>query len=136
MENDLIERRNKILKEIEDNNKDPEKLATTKGQNLQNLENTKKRNEELNLELEQSEDRYNSINKNVKEIQEKLATLREGKARNEATLEGIEARRKDLFYSISNELNIDNERKLLNLADLDLENLPQIEDQKKVCRED
>ena len=94
MENDLIERRNKILKEIEDNNKDPEKLATTKGQNLQNLENTKKRNEELNLELEQSEDRYNSINKNVKEIQEKLATLREGKARNEATLEGIEARRK------------------------------------------
>ena len=131
MENDLIERRNKILKEIEDNNKDPEKLATTKGQNLQNLENTKKRNEELNLELKQSEDRYNSINKNVKEIQEKLATLREGKARNEATLEGIEARRKDLFYSISNELNIDNERKLLNLADLDLENLPQIEDQKK-----
>ena len=131
MENDLIERRNKILKEIEDNNKDPEKLATTKGQNLQNLENTKKRNEELNLELKESEDRYNSINKNVKEIQEKLATLREGKARNEATLEGIEARRKDLFYSISNELNIDNERKLLNLADLDLENLPQIEDQKK-----
>ena len=58
MENDLIERRNKILKEIEDNNKDPEKLATTKGQNLQNLENTKKRNEELNLELKQSEDRY------------------------------------------------------------------------------
>ena len=131
MENDLIERRNKILKEIEDNNKDPEKLATTKGQNIQNLENTKKRNEELNLELKQSEDRYNSINKNVKEIQEKLTTLREGKARNEATLEGIEARRKDLFYSISNELNIDNERKLLNLADLDLENLPQIEDLKK-----
>ena len=49
MENDLIERRNKILKEIEDNNKDPEKLATTKGQNLQNLENTKKIIEELNL---------------------------------------------------------------------------------------
>ena len=43
MENDLIERRNKILKEIEDNNKDPEKLATTKGQNLQNLENIQKK---------------------------------------------------------------------------------------------
>ena len=99
MENELIERRNKILKEIEDNNKDPEKLATTKGQNLQNLENTKKRNEELNIELKQSEDRYNSINKNVKEIQEKLAILREGKARNEATLDGIEARKRFILFN-------------------------------------
>ena len=132
MENELNERKIKLLKEIEENKKDPEKLATTKGQNLQNLENTKKRNEELNIELKQSEDRYNSINKNVKEIQEKLSILREGKARNEATLDGIEARKKDLFYSINNELGIDNEKKLLILADLDLDNLPKVEDQFKL----
>ena len=132
MQNELNERKIKLLKEIEENKKDPEKLATTKGQNLQNLENTKKRNEELNIELKQSEDRYNSINKNVKEIQEKLSILREGKARNEATLDGIEARKKDLFYSINNELGIDNEKKLLILADLDLDNLPKVEDQFKL----
>ena len=37
-------------------------------------------------------------NKNIQDIQEKLSLLREDKARNEATLEGIETRKKDLFY--------------------------------------
>ncbi len=132
MENELKERKQKILKEIEENKSDPEKIATTKGQNIQNLENTKKRSEELEDELRQSEEKYNIINKNINETQEKLATLRESKARNEATLEGIEARRKDLFYSINNELNIDSESKLLLVANLDKENLPKIDDQIKL----
>ena len=46
-----------------------------------------------------------SINKNIQEIQEKLAELRENKARNEATLDGIKNRRDDLFYSINSEMN-------------------------------
>jgi hypothetical protein len=35
--------------------------------------------------------------------------LKENKARNEATIEGIENRKKDLLYSVKNELNIDDE---------------------------
>ncbi len=132
MEDELVERKNKILNEIDENRKDPEKIATIKGQNIQNIENTKKRNAELDSELKQSEDRYNKINSNVKEIQERLSDLRENRARNEATLEGIEARRKDLFYAIKSELNIDNENKLLALADFDLENLPNTDDQLKL----
>ena len=52
--------------------KNPEKIATSKGQNLQNLENTKKRNEEIEIELTEAEKKYNLINQNLKEIQSKI----------------------------------------------------------------
>ena len=54
----------------------------------------------LNEELNKAEEKYNLINQNLKEIQEKFSILRENKARSEATLEGIEKRKKDLIYSI------------------------------------
>ncbi len=129
MINDLQERKRKINDEMRENQKNPEIIATTKGQNIQNLENTKKRNEELQEELNYSEERYNKISKNINEVQEKLTILRESKARNEATLEGIATRKKDLFYSINSELNIDDENKLLSLSEIDTNNSPSIEDQ-------
>src|SRR6056300_404093 len=91
---ELNERKEKI--KIQENQKNPEKIATTKGQNIQNIENTKKRSEELDEELSKAEEKYNLINQNLKEIQEKFSTLRESKARSEATIEGIEKRKKDL----------------------------------------
>jgi hypothetical protein len=45
--------------ELNDNQKNPERIATSKGQNLQNLENTKKRNEEIENELIEAEKKYN-----------------------------------------------------------------------------
>ena len=41
---ELTDRKNKIRAELTDNQRNPERIATSKGQNLQNLENTKKRN--------------------------------------------------------------------------------------------
>ena len=82
------------------------------------MENTKKRNDELAEELVVAEKKYNLINQNIKEINEKLSSLRENKARNEATIEGIENRKKDLAYSMKNELGIENENILLSLSDL------------------
>ena len=115
---ELNDRKSKIKKEIEDNQKNPEKIATNKGQIIQNLENTKKRSEEIDKELELAEEKYNSINQNINEIQEKLSNLRENKARNEATIEGIENRTKDLLYAVKNELNIGNESLLFSNSDL------------------
>ncbi len=117
---ELKERKDKISIEIEENQKNPEKIATNKGQNLQNLENTKKRNEELELELNQAEKKYNSINSNLKDINEKLSTLRENKARNEATIDGFNNRKKDLLFSVKNELNIENENELFSLSDINI----------------
>ena len=97
MVSELNERKKKILSEIEENKKNPERIATSKGQNIQNLENTKKRNEEIELELIEVEKKHSAINENLKEIISKLSNLKESKARNEATIEGMENRKKDFY---------------------------------------
>ncbi len=132
MISELDERKNKIGLEVNENQKNPERIATSKGQNIQNLENTKKRNEEIGLELVESEKKYNLINQNLKEIQLKLSELKENKARNEATVEGIDNRKKDLLYSVKNELGIENEISLISQSDLNglsSENFPTKEEQ-------
>ena len=134
MKAELTQRKDQIKTEINDNQKNPEKIATKKGQNIQNLENTKKRNEELEIELGKAEKKYNSINENLKGIQEKFTTLRENKARSEATIEGIEKRKLDLIYSLKNELNVANENNLLSISDLNnipKENLPTLAKQEE-----
>ena len=132
MISELNDRKNKINLEISENQKNPERIATSKGQNLQNLENIKKRNEEIESELIEAEKKYNLINENLKEIQLKLTDLKENKARNEATIEGIEHRKKDLLYSVKNELNIENESSILPQSDLnniEIEHFPTLEEQ-------
>ena len=132
MTSELTDRKNKLLAELNENQRNPERIATSKGQNLQNLENTKKRNEEIELELIDAEKKYNAINQNLKEIQLKLSDLKEKKARNEATIEGIENRKKDLLYSVKNQLNIVSENFILSQSDLSgssPDNLPSIEEQ-------
>ena len=132
MISELNNRKDKIKIEISENQKNPERIATSKGQNLQNLENIKKRNEEIESELLEAEKKFSAINENLREIQSKLTELKENKARNEATIEGIENRKKDLLYSVKNELNINNETSILPQSDLnevDSDNFPSIEEQ-------
>ena len=132
MNAELSSRKIKLFLELNDNQKNPERIATSKGQNLQNLENTKKRNEEIENELIAAEKKYNLINQNLKEIQIKLSDLKENKARNEATVEGIENRKKDLLHSVKNELNINDEASLLPQSDLNNispNDLPTLEEQ-------
>ena len=52
---ELNERKTKVQSEFDENQKNPEKLATNKGQYIQNLEDTKKRDQELSQELLDSE---------------------------------------------------------------------------------
>ncbi len=134
MISELSNRKNKIQSELTENQKNPERIATSKGQNLQNLENTKKRNKEIENELLEAEKRYNAINKNIKEIQAKLSNLKENKARNEATIEGMDNRKKDLLYSVKNELGIQTENEILPQSDLNeisSDNLPTLDEQTK-----
>ncbi len=132
MISELKGRTSKIKLEISENQKNPERIATSKGQNLQNLVNIKKRNEEIERELFEAEKKYSAINENLKEIQTKLTGLKENKARNEATIEGIENRKKDLLFSVKNELNIESETTILSQSDLssiEAKNYPTIEEQ-------
>jgi len=132
MISELVDRKSKIQIELSENQKNPERIATSKGQNLQNLENTKRKNEEIESELVDAEKKFNDINQNIKEIQTKLSELKENKARNEATVEGIENRKKDLLYSVKSELNIENENEILSQSDLSQispENFPSLDEQ-------
>ena len=132
MISELNDRKTKIKLEISENQKNPERIATSKGQNLQNLENIKKRNVEIENELIAAEKKYNVINENLKEIQLKLSELKESKARNEALIEGIENRKRDLLYTVKSELNIETEALILPHSDLnglEVESLPSIEQQ-------
>ena len=134
MISELSNRKNKIYLELAENQKNPERIATSKGQNIQNLENTKKRNQEIENELIEVEKKYNLINENIKQIQTKHSELKENKARNEATIEGIENRKKDLLYSVKSELNIHNENDILPQSDLNQissDNLPSLDDQQQ-----
>ena len=130
MTSELTDRKNKLLSELNENQKNPERIATSKGQNLQNLENTKKDSEELEIQIGKAEEKYNFINKNLSSIQEKFAVLRENKARFEATIEGIDQRKMDLIYLIKNELKIENVNSLLSISDLNkTDQIPSIDEQ-------
>ena len=127
---ELNERRKKLSIELEENQKNPEKIAINKGQNLQNLENTKKQSEELEAEIESAETRFNSINEELKSLQEKFTVLRENKARFEATVEGIDQRKMDLIYVVKKELKIENINNLFSITGFtDPEKLPSIDEQ-------
>jgi len=131
---ELTQRKLKVKSEINENQKNPEKIATRKGQNIQNLENTRKLTEELETELSKAEEKYNLINNNLKNIQEKFSILRENKARNEATIEGIEKRKKDLVYTIKSDLKVVDENNLLSISDLnntEIEKFPNLEQQEQ-----
>ncbi len=59
---ELTDRRKKLDIELEESQKNPERIAINKGQNLQNLENPKKQSEELEGEISSAENKYTSIN--------------------------------------------------------------------------
>ena len=133
---ELTERRKKLNIELEENQKNPEKIAINKGQNLQNLENTKKQSEELEIEISGAENKYNSINEELKSLQEKFAVLRENKARFEATVEGIDQRKMDLIYVVKKELKIENINNLFSITGFsDPEKLPSIDEQENSLSE-
>ena len=129
---ELSERIKKVELELEENQKNPELIGISKGQNIQNLENTKKQNEDLDREIQETESKYVSMNEKLKTVQEKFTVLRENKARLGATIEGIDQRKMDLIYLVKNELKIENINNLLSLSDLNnIEKIPSIEEQEK-----
>jgi chromosome segregation protein len=83
----------------------------------------------MSNELNESEKIYQNMNKELKEVEQKMMVARENKARSGATLEGLENRKKDLINTLRNDLNID-EKNLLDMSDLkNIEELPNVVEQ-------
>ena len=129
MSKDLNERINSVKTDLENIVKLPEELAEKKGRISQNTSDTETRKTEISNELEEAEKIYQDMNKEVKEVEQKMMLARENKARSGATLEGLENRKKDLINSLRNDLNID-ENDLLNMSDIkNIEELPNVIEQ-------
>jgi len=96
---------------------------------MQNTSNTENEKISLSDELVKSEEEYQKINKQLKDVEQKMMLSRENKARSGATLEGLEKRKKDMVDNIKNDLNI-SEKNLLDHSDLkNIENLPNVVEQ-------
>jgi chromosome segregation protein len=117
MSKDLYGRSEKIKNELLSVDKLPEEIAIKKGKLIQNTTNTESEKEDSNKNLAHAEADQNEKNKQLKEIERKMMTVRENKARSGATLEGLENRKKDLLGTLKNELSI-NEKELLVNSDL------------------
>ena len=129
MSKELHERIGTIKTDLRNIEKLPEEIAIQKGQLMQNSSNTENEKQSFSEELIKAEKTYLSINKQLKEVEQKMMFARENKARSGATLEGLEKRKKDLLDNIKNDLKID-EKNLLSNSDLvGIENLPNVIEQ-------
>ena len=124
MSKELKERINTVKTDMENIIKLPEELAEKKGRLTQNTSDTEGKKLEMSNELNNAEKAYQEINKELKEVEQKMVVARENKARSGATLEGLENRKKDMLDNLRNDLNVD-EKNLLSSSDLvNIENLP------------
>jgi len=129
MSNELNERIKTVKTDMENIVKLPEQLAEKKGRLIQNTSDTENKKLEMSNELNESEKIYQNMNKELKEVEQKMMLARENKARSGATLEGLENRKKDLINTLRNDLNID-EKNLLEMSDLkNIEELPNVIEQ-------
>jgi chromosome segregation protein len=129
MSKELNERISNVKTDLENIIKLPEKLAEKKGMLTQNAADTENKKLEISNELDEAEKIYQNMNKELSEIQQKMMSARENKARSGATLEGLENRKKDLMNALKNDLNID-EKNLLEISDLkNADELPNVIEQ-------
>ena len=117
MSKELYGRIEEIKKELKNIDKLPETIAIKKGQLMQNTSTTEGEKENLFAKLSGAETKYQQINKQLKNVEQKMMLARENKARSGATLEGLVNRKKDLLENLKNELSI-SEKNLLSYSDL------------------
>ena len=126
---ELHGRIDKIKIDLENIAKLPETIAVKKGQMMQNTSDTENKKQELSDELAKAEEEYQKVNKELKTIEKKMMIAREKKARSDATLEGLQNRKRDLISALKNDLDID-EKNLLDNSDLkDAKDLPNVIEQ-------
>jgi len=124
MSNELNSRKEKILNNLNKLEKQPQNLAVSKGQAIENIKSAEKEKVDIKNELNKAEEVFNQHNHDLKNVQEQMMLLREKRATSIATLDGLKKRRLDLLERIDQELNL-NESNLFNSSNLaNKENLP------------
>ena len=124
MFNELNSRKEKILNNLNKLEKQPQNLAVSKGQAIENIKSAEKEKVDIKNELNKAEEVFNQHNHNLKNVQEQMMLLREKRATSIATLDGLKKRRLDLLERIDQELSLI-ESNLFDSSNLtNKENLP------------
>ena len=135
MVNQLNERKNKLLDQLNTLEKQPQSQAEKKGQISESLRSAESENNENQILIEELENKINSLRSQLNEIQEKTIQIRERKASSSATVEGLKKRKDDLLDRVDVELNL-NENNIFENSDLkDVEKLPDAVSQEETLDE-
>ena len=127
----LNQRKNNLLNQLNDLEKQPQSQAERKGQISESLRSAEKENEENQILIEELENNINSLRSKLNEVQEKMMLIRERKASSGATIDGLKKRKDDLLDRVDVELNL-KENNILQFSDLkDAEELPNAVDQEE-----
>ena len=131
MMNQLNQRKNNLLNQLNDLEKQPQSQAERKGQISESLRSAEKENEENQILIEELENNINSLRSKLNEVQEKMMLIRERKASSGATIDGLKKRKDDLLDRVDVELNL-KENNVLEFSDLkDADELPNAVDQEE-----
>ena len=124
MVNELSERKNKFISQLDKLENQPKQQAEKKGQISENLrisEEEKDLNEKV---INETDEKIEMFRTQLNNIQEQSIQIRERKASSGATIEGLRKRKSDLIDRINSELNLKEENILENSNLFGVEELP------------
>ncbi len=121
---ELNSRKDKLLNQLNELEKQPQIQAEKKGQISESLRSSEKEKNESGVLIEEIDKKINSFRIQLNETQEKTIQIRERKASSGATVEGLKKRKDDLLERVETELNL-NEKNIFEFSNLNqVENLP------------
>ena len=121
---ELNSRKDKLLNQLNELEKQPQIQAEKKGQISESLRSSEEEKNESGVLIEEIDKKINSFRIQLNETQEKTIQIRERKASSGATVEGLKKRKDELMERVETELNL-NEKDIFEFSNLNqVENLP------------
>jgi chromosome segregation protein len=114
MVNELNDRKKKLLKQLDDLEKQPQIQAEKKGKISEGLRISEQEKIENESTIKEVDKKIDSLRFQLNETQEKSIQIRERKASSAATIDGLKKRRDDLLERINTELSLNENNILLN----------------------
>ena len=124
MVNDLAGRKDKLNNQLNKLDGQPKLQAEKKGQISENLRISEKEKNENESVINNTDEKIETLRRQLDEIQEQSIQIRERKASSSATIEGLNKRKGDLIDRISSELSLMEENILENSNLFGVDDLP------------
>ena len=124
MVNELVGRKDKLNNQLDKLDGQPKLQAEKKGQISENLRISEKEKNENESVINNTDEKIETLRRQLDEIQEQSIQIRERKASSSATIEGLNKRKDDLIDRISSELSLMEENILENSNLFGVDDLP------------